>query len=332
MKTGLCWSPYGPLHTIASLSGHSPTSHRNPRQVKRLSALLLGLAISGPAAAQTTGYGPLALTLPSSARTLGMGDIGVVGRDDDVIFYNPAQLIVSRGTSFSLARLSKTARGGEMSTGLRLGTGAIGFGVNYLEYQVAPLSYPPERRDIIAGNSALGTSVLGAIGYARTYKGFRLGATAKYAMDAVDIERFGQAYGDAGIARDFSSGKYTAGLAVQHIGMALDRGSDRIQPPTTATLGAATSQQLGPFDAIATAGVSWSEQDDVSGGGGAEVSWSWLSGYSIAARLGGHTHRLGDDNTIMGGLGFTADRMTFDIAAEQLAGNRVGYRAGIRIR
>jgi hypothetical protein len=294
--------------------------------VKRLSAALLGLAIAGPALGQTTGYGPLALTLPSSTRMLAMGDIGVASRDDDVIFYNPAQLVVARGTSFSLVRLSETARGGSMSTVLRLGSGGVGFGVNYLEYQTAPLTYPYPRRSVITGNSAIGTSAVGSVGYAQTYRGFRFGAAAKYAMDAIELER------DAGIARDFRQSRYTTALSVQHFGQSLSRGSDEIKPPTTATLGAATSRQLGPLDAVATAGVSYSKQDDVTVGGGAEISWSWLVGYSIAARAGAHQGRQGEDAQLTGGLGFTADRMTFDVAVERLPGDRAGYRAGIRIR
>src|SRR5688572_7382266 len=111
--------------------------------------------------------------MPASARIQAMGDIGVAGRDDDVIFYNPAQLFIARGTSFSLARLSETARGGTMSTVLRLGPGAVGFGANYLEYQAPSLAYPFDRDQIFDRNTSYGTSVLGALGYAQVYKGFR---------------------------------------------------------------------------------------------------------------------------------------------------------------
>jgi hypothetical protein len=300
--------------------------------VKRLTLALLVLAATHPAAAQETGYGPLALTLPASTRMLAMGDIGVAGRDDDVIFYNPAQLTVARGTSFSIARLSETARGGGMSTVLRFGSGAIGFGVNYLEYQLTPASYPITKGDIIDPNADLGTSALGVIGYAQTWKGFRLGAAAKYAMDAIDIERFGQVYGDAGIAHDYFRGRYTTALSVQNIGASLSRGADRIPPPTTATFGVATSRQLGPLDGVATAGVSWSQQDDVTAGGGLELGWSWISGYNIAVRGGAHQARQGGDTEVMGGFGFTADRLTLDFAVQRLPDNRAGYQAGIRIR
>jgi hypothetical protein len=164
------------------------------------------------------------------------------------------------------------------------------------------------------------------------YRGFRIGAAAKYAMDAVDIERFGSVYGDFGIARDFRSGRYNTALAVQHLGSSMSRGSERIQAPTTITLGGATSRQLGPLDGAATLGVSYSELDEFTAGGGAEISWSWLVGYSIAGRAGVHQARHGGDTEFMGGFGFTADRMTLDVAVHRLPGDRAGYRAGLRIR
>jgi hypothetical protein len=308
--------------------------------VKRTSTALAGLILSvlvptlrsGQASAQNVGYGPLALTLPTSARTLAMGDIGVASRDDDVIFYNPAQLSVARGTSFSLTRLSATTRGGTMSTVLRFGPGAIGFGANYLEYQADPLKYPMVLGDALRRNLAIGTSTVGTMGYAQTYRGFRVGAAAQYAMDAVDIQRFGGVYGDVGIARDFGNGRYNTGLSVEHIGSAIARASERIQAPTTATLGAATSRQLGPLDAVATAGLSYSDQDELTAGGGAEIGYSWLTGYNIAFRGGAHQARQGGDTEIMGGFGFTADRLTLDATIHRLPGGRGGLRAGIRIR
>jgi hypothetical protein len=295
--------------------------------VQRTVLALLALPVL--ATAQGTTTGPLALKLSSSARMLAMGDIGVAGRDDDVIFYNPAQLFVARGTSFSLARLSATARGGTMSTVLRLGPGAVGFGANYLEYQ-RPAVYPVSRYDVLGPGANIGTSVLGAVGYAQTYKGVRIGAAAKYALDADAADRYRNVYGDVGLARDF--GRYSTALSVQNLGSSLERGPVTIKVPTTATLGVGTARPLGPFDANATAGVSYSREDELTAGGGAEIGWSWLSGYSVAVRAGAHQARQNGDTELMAGFGFTADRTTLDFAAERLPGNRAGYRAGIRIR
>lgn len=298
--------------------------------MKRLSSALAGLLIAGTAAAQTTEFGPLALRMPASTRMLAMGDMGVAGRDDDVIFYNPAQLFVARGTSFSVARQSEFSRGGTMSTVLRLGPGGVGFGVNYLEYQSPSFAYPFRPGDVLEGNSSRGTSTLGAIGYAQVYRGFRLGAAAKYAMDVVDIERFSGAYGDAGIAREF--GRFTTALSVQNIGADISRGSESIRAPLLATLGVATTRIMGPLDVTGTAGVSTSAEDEISAGGGAEVVWGWISGYTIAGRAGFHQARQGGDHEITLGAGLTADRTSIDLAAHRVTENHWAYRLGLRIR
>jgi hypothetical protein len=297
--------------------------------VKRPFFALLLSAIAVPLAAQTTEYGPLALTLPASARTLGMGNVGVTGRDDDVIFYNPAQLMVARGTSMSIARSSEVARGGTMSTVLRLGPGGVGFGVNYLEFQTAGLIYPVTRDEVLDRNLSRGSSILGSVGYAQVVRKFRVGVSANYASDAVDLQRYTGVYGDVGIGRDF--GRYSTGLAVQHIGRSIDRGADDIKAPMQATLGASTSRALGPLDGVATAAVI-ANQEQVSGAGGIELGWSWISGYSIAGRAGIHQPNEAGVADYTTGFGFTADRLTIDLAAEFLKGGRASYRAGLRIR
>ena len=293
-----------------------------------LSAVLLAI-VARSGEAQTATRGPLALTLPSSARALGMGNIAVAGRDDDVIFFNPAQLVVARGTSVSLARMSPVARGAALSTVMRVGPAGIGFGVNYLEYHTTGVTYPLTREDILDRNAAIGSSVLGSVGYAQTVKGVRLGASANYAVDAISLERFGNVYADVGAARDF--GRYTVGLALQHLGPSLKRGGDRIEAPALATLGMATSRALGPLDLLATAAVSANEEK-AYGGLGAELGWSWISGYSIAGRAGVHQPNAIGIADYTAGFGFTADRMTVDLAAELLDRGRVSYRAGLRIR
>lgn len=294
---------------------------------RTLPAVVLLLAASS-ASAQSP-YGPLALTLPTGARVLAMGNVGVAGRDDDVLFFNPAQLVVARGTSMALSRMSQVARGATMSTVLRLGPAGIGFGVNYLEYQTPGLTYPITRDDILDPSLTHGTSVLGSVGYAQVYKGFRLGAAAKYASDVGELDRFSGVYGDLGIAKDF--GRYSTGLAVQHVGPSITRSSVEIRPPMTATLGVATSRAVGPLDLLATAAVIVSKEQ-VAGGFGAEVGWSWISGYSIAARGGLHQPREVGIAGYTAGFGFNADRLSLDFAAELLSRERVSYRAGIRIR
>src|SRR3954464_6202525 len=214
------------------------------------------IAVSAVGSAQTTLYGPLALRLPASARTLGMADIGIASRDDDVIFYNPAQLVNARGTSMSFERMTANVFGGTMSSVLRFGSGGLGVGVNYLEYRQDFFTvYPISRDDILRSSDASSgaESLLAALGYAQTFHGFRIGAAANYAVDEVGTDRFRNVVGDIGVSRDFN--RLTAGLSLQHLGGPLGgncqgdpanlrcgvfvRAPATIQSPAKATLGAA---------------------------------------------------------------------------------------------
>ena len=295
-------------------------------------------ALATNAAAQTTKYGPLAFRLPASARAVAMGDIAVAGRDDDVIFYNPAQLVVARGTSLSVDRTSRDIRGGTMSTVLRLGSAGLGIGVNYLEYRAADGVFPISRDDIIRQRSdrPAGSSTLATLGFAQVFRNNRFGASANYGVDEIGFDRFRSVAADVGLARDF--GRYTAGLSLQHLGRSTHgRASpvlkvDSVRPPMKATLGAGWSSAAGPLDITATAAVSAMREGHVSPAVGAEASWSWLSGYAISARGGARYLRGVGDAKYTGGVGFVADRVAIDVAAEVLSNDRVGYRAGFRIR
>lgn len=279
---------------------------------------------------------------------LAMGDIGVAGRDDDVLFYNPAQLTIARGTSMSVERMSPEVRGGTMSTVLRIGPGGLGIGVNYLEYRATPGAYPFLRDDILDSPSfaPAATSLLTSIGYSQTIKSVRVGASANYATDQLGADRFRNILGDIGAAKDFN--RLTVAVSLQHLGAAMKINpppppltpatanpalfSGQIKPPMKATLGAAWSGPAGPFDLLGTAAVSAMREGHVSPAVGGEASWSWLSGYAIALRSGvRYPHMIGDPE-LTGGAGFTADRVSLDVAAEFQRASRVGIRAGLRVR
>src|SRR3954470_23148294 len=59
---------------------------------KLLSALVLAV-LATPAWAQAPPAAPLVLQLPATARAMALGDAWVTGRDSEVIFYNPAQIV-----------------------------------------------------------------------------------------------------------------------------------------------------------------------------------------------------------------------------------------------
>ena len=75
------------------------------RSVLFMTAALGWLPLTAlPAFAQAPPTGPLVLHIPSSARTAALANAWVAGRDQDVIFHNPAQLIGARsGFDLSLS-------------------------------------------------------------------------------------------------------------------------------------------------------------------------------------------------------------------------------------
>ena len=282
--------------------------------------------------------------LPTSASTRGlaMGNANVANRDDDVIFYGPAQLAVARGTSVAAERYFDGLAGGTVATTSRLATGGIGVGAQIVEgrnsdaclQQFAP--GPFLRSQTISRTQAV-------VGAAQTYKRYRVGLAAKYAMEQTDDLRQSMFLADVGVSHDYSLGDFvplTAALAVQSIG-GNPTDAFLLGVPRTVSLGVVTGGPLGPFDLAlaAQAGVEHTGartsniRNRPMARGGVEVGYTWLDGYSFALRAGERTASSWDltQHTTFG-AGLVLDRFAFDYAAEQLAGSRFGNRFGIRLR
>src|SRR5207247_8348645 len=123
----------------------------------RVVLTLLGLIYATTAPAQTV------LRLPASTRALGMGNVAVAGRDDDVLFYNPAQLAIARGTSVQLEQLSPTATSGSLAAVSRFSTGGIAVGMSMVDFQTAS-ARTDLRRDEIRPGPVAGTSAVATVG------------------------------------------------------------------------------------------------------------------------------------------------------------------------
>ncbi|HVX41492.1 MAG TPA: hypothetical protein VHB25_18140 [Gemmatimonadaceae bacterium] len=336
------------------------------------SALAAAVAVIGalraaPAAAQPGGpYAPLVLSMPAGARVLALGNVGVAGRDDDVIFYNPAQVAVARGTSASYERYSATSSGGTVSSVTRLANSAIAIGASVVEYRTRtsvlanevssiPFAmFPLDRGESLGSGGGDGVSAELTAGYARTLKGVRVGAAVKYAEDEVPAVRMQRAAFDVGVARDFGR-DYALALAVQNIGPSAsiscvihsETGHENcavpaepytgpglrvpVNLPLRATLGGSFAHEVGPFDLLSTAGVSMLRTNVAIPAAGAELGYSWLDGYDVDLRAGLRRPLAGED-AFTAGAGFTADRVSIDYALETFTGGRVGHRIGLRIR
>ena len=301
---------------------------------------LLALLYAGAASAQCVD-----LPLPSSASTRGlaMGNANLAGRDDDVIFYGPAQLAVARGTSVAAERYVDGLAGGTAATSSRLASGGIGVGAQIAEGKNsnACLLLPTLPNGDPASQTISRTEAV--VGAAQTYKRIRFGLAAKYATEDADATRLSAFLVDVGVAHDYTLGDFvplTVAVAVQSIG-GNPTDAFALGVPRSASIGLATGGPLGAFDlALATqVGVEHSGSQFFTirnrpmVRGGLEVGYSWLDGYSVAVRVGERTasaFELTGHTTF--GAGLVLDRFAFDYAVEHLAGSHFGNRFGVRLR
>jgi hypothetical protein len=315
---------------------------------RRRSLIVLSfvLPVAGAGAQLVTPVAPIVLELPAGPRSLALGDVGVTSRDDEVLFFNPAQLAVASGFSSSVERFSNAATLGAFSAVTRFNGGGIGVGVRFVNYSVPQIDDPTFGGVTLGGVSTLlapgnlpVNSLEASAGIAQVFKGWRVGAAAKWAQDGAFIFPIGHPMLDLGVARQvFNS--YTVGASVQNLGEDYDErvaptgtGFSRVQAqlPRQATIGASRAESVGEFDLFATAAVSWLRTNTLAPAGGLEVNYSWLSGYNIALRAGARRPLPGEE-AFTAGAGFTMDRLSIDYALETLSGGRIGNRIGLRVR
>lgn len=304
-----------------------------------LAAIALALVSSG-AGGQCSNI----IFLPASAstRALGVGDANVAGRDDDVIFYNPAQVAVARGTSAAVERYGLERNGGTVAAAVPFGAGGFGVGATLASSPHLPCGTdtPPYELPPVSGHR-----LVAAAGVAQSWKHTRFGLAAKYVEEQIGSGSSSAPLLDVGVGHDyqlFDRAAITLGAAIQNIGNR-DRQDIATITPLTTSLGAATGFPVGPLD-LAIAGrvdMPWWEarsvrySRDLHAGGGVEVGYSWLDGYSVALRGGvrRRDHDFGTGNWT-GGASLVLDRITIDYAFEQLIwpDNGVAHRIGLRVR
>ena len=273
--------------------------------------------------------------LPTSAstRALAMGDANTAGRDDDVIFYGPAQLAIARGTSIAASRYDTHVSSVTAASTARLATGGVGIGAQMTTARNGASCAAPE-------NFAR-TNI--AVGAAQTYKRFRVGATAKYVARQLGDDRASHLLADIGVARDVTvrdGVPLSIAFALQNIGASAADAS-RLQAPLRGALGFAAGAPVMAFDLAVAAQIAVEQNAGASiirhgrglGGGGVEVGYTWLDGYSFSLRAGVRTPPpFTDVRSFTAGAGLVLDRIAIDYAAEELVGSRFAHRLGVRLR
>jgi hypothetical protein len=288
--------------------------------------------------AQAPATGPVILLLPASTRAIGLGNAWVAGRDEDVLFYNPAQIIGARaGFDATVGEYGSRSKLGSMASVFTGGPLTLGWGVQFVNFSTpAGTPYPFVPATLTKTGATDAFALMATVGGAMTFKGFKIGIAAKYAEDRVAetapggiAMRHDAFLGDVGVAHNLWGG--VAGLAVQNIGRGWVEGTTRIDTPTEGSLGWFRTQQLGELD-IGLAGQVTARSGWVSPGGGVEVGYGWIEGYSAALRAGARRPEDWGEKPVGFGATFNADRLTLDYGLQLFDGGRVAHRVTFRWR
>lgn len=271
--------------------------------------------------AQPPETGPTVLHVPSSARTSALAGAWVAGRDQDVVFHNPAQLIGTRsGFDLSAVRLGPGRSALSMGSVFAAGKYSLTFGWGA---QVV--------------NDA-GTSALMAAGAAIVVKKFRVGVTAKYASEVstpsanvllpVTVNHH-ILMADVGVARNLFGG--AAALAFQNLGRDSRDNGGYIRLPRQVALGWSTTKVAGPFDVGVFTQVA-ARRSWVAPAAGVEVGYSWIEGYTVMLRAGARRPEFADEKPMTLGAAFTADRLTVEYSVRFRDGGRTENGVTLRWR
>ncbi len=287
--------------------------------------------------AQPEGEGPLVLRLPASARILGMANVGLASTDGDAMLYNPGMIAQSRGSAVSLQRYGANATAGAMGTTSTTGSLVIGIAAQFVTYSAAAgASYAdvvePGGTHLSDSGSVGASSTAFTFGVARTIKGFRLGASVKYAEDRLGTSHDGIVGFDIGMNRPFGNGMLA--FVVQNLGVGPRIDGIMGTLPRRVGIGYGFYQAVaGHWDVGAQTALTLEGDLFVRPAGGAELAYVPIDGVAITLRSGFRLPREQDESLVTAGFGVTVDRLAIDYAMEPMRGGRpMSHRLGLRVR
>jgi hypothetical protein len=302
---------------------------------------IAAVAVPRFAPAQAPASAPLVLRLPAGTRATSLGNAWVAGRDEDVVFYNPAQIVARTGFNLSIARYGSTATQASMASGYAAGpwSMALGWGIQFADLHAREDSYPFTPDAVFDGGAVDVFTMQAVAGVSFLVKGFRVGVAGKYATDrahtpgnlfVANEQRHDAFLVDAGLARNMFSG--TAAIAVQNIGNGPTDGERRIDAPLQAALGwSSNTRQTGEFDlglyGQVTARTGW-----IAPAAGAELNYGWIEGFSVAFRAGARRPENDAEKPFTLGAAFTGDHLIVEYAHQFFDGGHHAHRMTIRWR
>jgi len=305
-------------------------------------ALAIGVCAAVPAYAQAPPTGPLVLHIPTSARTAALADAWVAGRDLDVIFRNPAQIIGTRSTfDLSVARLGPASKMISMGSIYAAGkwSATFGWGAQLVGFNADPTASYPYSPDLTLESGARnGTSALVTVGGAIVFKGFRVGAAGKYVTDMVATSRTvlnpvqvnqHRILADVGVARNLFGG--AAAIAFQNLGRHTRHDGVYLPVPRQIAMGWSTTRTAGPLDLALFSQVAV-RKGWTSPALGIEAGYGWLEGVNVTLRAGVKRPETDREKPISLGAAFTIDRLTVEYALRMFDGGKSANGVTLRWR
>jgi hypothetical protein len=256
---------------------------------------------------------PILPTEPSSARVAALGGAWVAGRDQDVVFTNPAQLIGTRtDAGLSLMREGRYTHGLSLASAYAAGkmSFTLGWGFQLAHYTFDPLMRRSPYPLVIPEQDLDAQSSLAAVAGAIVYKGFRMGAAGKYAADQTSASHHALLL-DLGVSHSLLGG--VGAIAGQNLGR--DRiGRKALSAiPRQVAFGWSRTKPAGPLDLALFTQVT-KRSGWTSPAAGLEAAYSWIEGYSMTLRAGVRRPESTSERPVALGWAFAADRLTVEYA------------------
>ena len=210
-----------------------------------LVALLLLGGMSAAWAGNPGEAGFLSLRMGIGARNGAMGDVGVAeSADATAMYYNPANLVYTEGTQFTVQHLEHFGLFRQEAAVLshRLPKGAIG--LSFSGFYSDPLQRTTIDRVGVSQGEFQPYQLAVGLGYAYAFSSFSLGIVGKFLYERID------AYGASGLAVDLGISHrsqipgLTLAAAVANLGDKMTLKEEPYDLPLTVRLGASYTPQL----------------------------------------------------------------------------------------
>ena len=278
--------------------------------------------------------------MPVSTRATSLGNAWVTGRDADVIFYNPAQLVGARPEfNFTIGRHASAGTTVSLASVYAAGPRSMtfGWGAQFLDFTHNAFDPYPLAPDVLLTQGTVGgQSLLATVGGAFVVKSLRIGVAGKYTSDRVVTAGFLTSAADAhalladvGVSRNIVGG--VGAIAVQNLGRQPGGDATPVKLPRQLLLGWSTTRGAGPLDlgifSQLTIRDGWT-----SPGGGLEAGYSWIEGYAVTFRVGARRPETTTESPVAIGAAFSADRLTVDYSLQFFDAGRYTHRITVRWR